>query len=170
MFKKVIIIFFLIFSLSQTASARDNYCHGALGMQCGEITLAQVAACGKILGGPYAVCMINAGSWRHDKCCAQQSANNPGMMCNGGSESSTQCQSEWNTAVTRFTEGYNWSRIVDTRINDTTPRTIDRKRFCGKPGARFHALDTDNPFCCSRDSRGPNLFEALLHPQSRFCL
>ncbi|MBJ6609748.1 MAG: hypothetical protein JG718_05250 [Candidatus Thiothrix moscowensis] len=170
MFKILTTLLFLFFSLSQTAFARDHYCHGALGMQCGEARLGQVGFCKVILEPiPVALCGVNAGSWRHDECCAKQPANNPGMMCNGGGERSTQCQREWNTAVTRFTGGYNWLRLVNTKINDTTPETIDRPRFCGKSGAKIHQADGNTPYCCSGQSRGPGMLEALFNPNLRYC-
>jgi hypothetical protein len=168
MCKKYSLMFCLLFSLTN-ASAATNYCHGALGMQCGNPANFQLGLCIKFLGSDFAICGINAGSWKHDECCVAQPNSKPGMMCNGGGESSKICQPEWNLARSRLDGGYNWSRLIDTRINDSTPRTIDRDKFCAKGNSKIHAADDDNLLCCSHQSRGPNILEAFFDPQARRC-
>ena len=63
-------------------------CHGTVGVQCGNLLLGQIAVCHPRLDGNV-LCMVNAGSWRHDECCARQPNGAPGMMCAGGGEAGT---------------------------------------------------------------------------------
>lgn len=152
-----------------SSQRRGPFCHGALGMQCGEILQGQIASCFP-LGGNSVACQINGGSWRHDECCEEQPANNPGAYCAGGGERSRSCLSSWDKAVSHLWSGHSWWRIVDKTRADTTPLKIDKAHMCGKKDAKIHVADDDGTVCCSGKSRNLNVFEAVFDSKGRRCL
>lgn len=161
-----------LFALSLTAPDRSHaqpFCHGAVGVQCGNWFAFQIAAC---MPNPANVarvlCLVNTGSWRHDECCARPG---PGVMCSGGGEQTTACSAEWARAHHRTTNGYSWWRSLNPSFADSTPLTIDRPLYCAPSNAKIHRNDTPSSlFCCSGRSRGPDFFEALIDPNMRRCL
>lgn len=157
---------------SAPGAVRAQRCHGAVGMGCGEWLAGDLAVVIPLPDG-MVLCMINAGSWRHDECCESQPNDNPGVMCAGGGETSTNCHSQWARAHHRTINGYSWWRRVDPNRVDTTPLRVDHPLFCGRRNARIHTRDvttTEAPFCCSRRSRAGTFWELLVIEKLRRCL
>lgn len=147
------------------ASAAD-YCFGAVGQQCGGITFSGVdfAAC-----TPYAyvtnhsVCAVSAGSMTHDPCCADHPN---GKMCGTTPEDPDVCKSQWDRAVHRFFWGYQWVRIVDRTVPNTSGDVV-RADYCAKAGQGLHKNDVE--FCCSRDARWANFWQRLARYNLKIC-
>lgn len=151
---------------SGAAAHATDFCFGAVGQQCGGISMAgvQFAACAPLLPGtPMAVCAVSAGSMTHDPCCADSPR---GKMCGTSPEIASLCSSEWDRAVHRFVWGYQWNRVVDTSKPNTTGDVV-RADYCARPGQGLHRNDTG--FCCSREARRANFWERLGRPNLRIC-
>ena len=113
----------LALAFAVDASGTD-YCFGAVGQQCGSISIEQVtfAACVPFIYSPrLKVCAVSAGSMTHDPCCADRPY---GKMCGRSPENQSQCLSEWNRAVHRFVWGYQWLRVVDPTIPNTSGNVV----------------------------------------------
>ena len=155
---------FLLASGAQAGAA--DYCFGAVGKQCGGITMAGInfAAC-----TPFAyltnhsVCAVSAGSMTHDPCCADHPT---GKECGTPPENPDVCKSQWNLALHRFGWGYQWARVVDRTVSNTTGNVV-RASYCAKAGQGLHKNDV--AFCCSRDARWANYWERLARPDLKIC-
>lgn len=149
-----------------TAAHAADYCFGAVGQQCGGISIAgvQFAACVPLsFSAPMAVCAVSGGSMTHDPCCAD---NPRGKMCGTSPEIPSLCSTEWDRAVHRFVWGYQWRRVVDTSRPNTTGEVV-RADYCARRGDGVHRRDTS--FCCSRDWRRASFWERLARPALRIC-
>ncbi len=155
----------LALAFAVDASGTD-YCFGAVGQQCGSISIEQVtfAACVPFIYSPrLKVCAVSAGSMTHDPCCADRPY---GKMCGRSPENQSQCLSEWNRAVHRFVWGYQWLRVVDPTIPNTSGNVV-RENYCARRGDGLHKNDVE--FCCSRDAQWATWWERIPRPSLKIC-
>lgn len=163
--KRAILLLALALAPTLEAQAAD-YCFGAVGQQCGSISIAgvQFAACTAALPGtPMMICAVSKGSMQHDPCCAD---NPRGKKCGGEPENESLCSTEWDRAVHRFIWGYQWSRAVDSSKSNTTGDVV-RADYCAKRGQGLHK--NDEAYCCSRDARRGNFWERIGRPNLSIC-
>ena len=148
------------------ANAADH-CFGAVGQQCGGISIEGVefAACVPWVYNPgLRVCAVSAGSMTHDPCCADRPY---GKMCGHAPENGTQCLLEWNRAVHRFVWGYQWIRVVDPAVPNTSGNVV-RADYCARRGHGLHKNDV--AFCCSHDAQWATWWERMSRPNLKVCL
>ena len=148
-------------------------CFGAVGIACfgaipteAEATL--VAAAGVIspaavafaaasvletayLGcAPDGSCVVNAGSWSHDECCADEGA--AGVFCSleGAITPGGPCQAAWDKAVHRVVHGLNWRRHLNQCRFDDDGR-VDFAEYCAPAGTIVARQDRTR--CCGGRTR-----------------
>ncbi len=143
-----------------------DYCFGAVGQQCGGISISGVnfAACAPFVYNPsLKICAVSAGSMTHDPCCADLPY---GKMCGHTPENQNQCASQWNRAVHRFVWGYQWTRLVDPTVPNTSGDVV-RADYCAQRGDGLHKNDVE--FCCSRDAQWATWWERIPRPSLKIC-
>jgi hypothetical protein len=99
----------------------------------------------------------------HDPCCADQPN---GKMCGRTPANNDLCLNEWNRAVHRFVWGYQWSRLVDRTVGNTSGNVV-RASYCAREGQGLHKNDVE--FCCSRDARWANIWQRMARPNLKIC-
>lgn len=146
----------------------DDRCFGAAGQGCGAWNggavgagMPNVAFCSGNLNGT-ALCLVSGGSMTHDPCCAR---NPNGKQC-GGNESKAECTVEWNKSVNRLIWNYQWARLVDTRIDNSTG-VVDRPLYCAKKNQVIHKNDAQ--YCCSGRADPGNYWVRLVRPSLSVC-
>lgn len=163
--KRAIMILALALAPTLEATSAD-FCFGAVGQQCGSISMAgiQFAACAAVVPGmPAMICAVSRGSMTHDPCCAD---NPTGKKCGTEPENENVCRTEWDRAVHRFVWGYQWTRLVDSSVGNTSGDVV-RADYCAKRGQGLHK--NDEAYCCSRDARRGNFWERIGRPNLSIC-
>jgi hypothetical protein len=95
-------------------------------------------------------CLINAGSWDHDECCA---AHPDGHWCGVEKALSNifgHCWKEWQKAKLHVFQGLSWSRSLDRCRNDTDGK-VNFSEYCAVGGTIMDRLEVSK--CCSRTAR-----------------
>jgi hypothetical protein len=137
-----------------------QYCFGALGSGCGRFEIGleamdvQLSTCHPNRYDSNHTCLVNAGSWTHDTCCAK---NPDGFVCDGPGGNST-CAAEFWLGARRFISPFNWWRTdVDSRRADTDGQ-VDHDLFCAKKHTIVYRGDTN--YCCKKKDVGLNIWDA----------
>jgi hypothetical protein len=166
-------------STNASCGFEPGQCFGAVGMACQgalptEAEVALGAAAGVIspagvlfaaasfletsyLGcAPDGSCVVNAGSWAHDECCASEGA--AGVFCSveGTLQPGGPCQGSWDRAVHRVIHGLNWRRHLDQCRVDGDGR-VDFADYCAPAGTIV--ARSDRTRCCGQRTR-PFRFES----------
>jgi hypothetical protein len=155
----------LTLALASDAGAADH-CFGAVGQQCGGLNEGgiSVAACTPMpFLVPFVACAVSGGSMTHDPCCAD---NPHGKVCGQSPENPNLCSAEWDRAVRRFVWGYQWSRVVDPRVSNTSGNVV-RADYCARRDSGVHKNDVN--FCCSGEARRATFWERIGRPNLRIC-
>jgi len=132
-----------------------GFCFGASGQFCGGLPFIPFAA---QLGEAYwgcagNNCVINAGSWVHDQCCAEYPE--VGRFCGPAEKTafSKVCWTETDRAGHRLAHRLSWKR----RVNTCTPNgtgIVNHAEYCAPAGTIV--AKEDAPMCCSRMARAFN--------------
>jgi hypothetical protein len=158
---------------NETCGSIPGQCFGAVGIAClgavpTEAEVALVAAAGVIspaavafaaasfletsyLGcAPDGSCVVNAGSWAHDECCASEGA--AGVFCSVESAFNPggPCQGSWDRAVHRVVHGLNWRRRLNQCRIDNDGR-VDFAEYCAPAGTIV--ARPDRARCCGGRTR-----------------
>lgn len=154
-------------AMPDVADAGD-YCFGAAGQGCGTFgggRLGSVASCVPNLSGSTRdlTCQVNGGSMLHDPCCVR---NPYGVFC-GKSPSTTQCQTSWDRAVNHTIWGYNWTRKVNSKKENTSGIVVFAD-YSAPNGRGVHR--NDRSFCSSRRSAQASFFDRLARPSLYVCI